>query len=138
MFSHINLDHFVTSGHPRRKFRPLIDMDRIRAFCEPLYSDADLPSIQLEKLFWPSGMALCSGSLQNVPWLRKLTWKLVLCLMVCGAGFGTAPWDHFTFMQNRTQRIAESGLLKQLCDEAVALAIKQKLVSAHAMLDGTL
>lgn len=78
MFSHINLDHFVTSGHPMRKFRPLIDMDRIRAFCEPLYSDADPPSIHLQKLF----LALRDGSLfwstQNVPWLRELTGKLVL------------------------------------------------------------
>lgn len=137
MFSHINLDQFVTLGHPMRKFRPLIDMDRIRAFCEPLYSDADPPSIQLEKLF----LALRDGSLfwstQNVPWLRELTGKLVLLRFV-GLDLATAPWDHSTFMQNRTQRIAESGLLEQLCDETVALAIKQKLVSAHTMLDGTL
>jgi hypothetical protein len=59
MFSHINLDHFVTSGHPMRKIRSLIDTDRIGAFCGTLYSDADPPSIQLEKLF----LALLEGSL---------------------------------------------------------------------------
>jgi transposase len=87
--------------------------------------------------FWPSGMALCYGQHRTCPGLRELTGKLVLLRFV-GLDLATAPWDHSTFMQNRTQRIAESGLLEQLCDETVALAIKQKLVSAHTMLDGTL
>lgn len=82
-------------------------------------------------------MALCSGQHRTCPGLRELTGKLVLLRFV-GLDLATAPWDHSTFMHNRTQRIAESGLLEQLCDETVALAIKQKLVSAHTMLDGTL
>lgn len=35
-------------------------------------------------------------------------------------------------------RFTENGLLEQLFDETVALAIKQKLVSPHTTLDGTL
>jgi len=30
MFYHINLEQFVTTDHPLRKIRPLIDTDRIR------------------------------------------------------------------------------------------------------------
>ena len=48
------------------------------------------------------------------------------------------PWDHSTFSQNRKRRLTESGLLEQLFDEIVALAIKQKLVSMPTTLDGTL
>jgi hypothetical protein len=48
------------------------------------------------------------------------------------------PWDHSTFSQNRKRRFTESGLLERLFDETVALAIKQKLVSHHTTLDGTL
>lgn len=46
--------------------------------------------------------------------------------------------DHSTFSQNRKRRFTESGFLEQLFDETVALAIKQKLVSQHTTLDGTL
>ena len=50
----------------------------------------------------------------------------------------TELWDHSTFSQNRTRRFNTSGLLEQLFDETVALAIKRKLVSHHTTLDGTL
>ena len=72
---------------------------------------------------------MCPGA--RVDWEPGPLWFV-------GLDLATAPWDHSTFMQNRTQRFAESGLLEQLCDETVALAIKQKLVSAHTMLDRTL
>lgn len=38
MFSHINLEQYVTADHPMRKLRPLIDTARIRQLCEPLYA----------------------------------------------------------------------------------------------------
>lgn len=47
-------------------------------------------------------------------------------------------WDHSTFSQNRKRRVTERGLLERLVDETVAIAIKQKLVSPHTTLDGTL
>ena len=55
-----------------------------------------------------------------------------------GLDLDTEPWDHSTFSQNRTRRFNTSGLLEQLFDETVALAIKRKLVSHHTTLDGTL
>jgi MerR family mercuric resistance operon transcriptional regulator len=48
------------------------------------------------------------------------------------------PWDHSTFLQNRKRRLTDSGRLERVCDETVALAIKQKLVSHHTTLDETL
>jgi transposase len=137
MFYHINLEQFVTADHPMRKIRPLIDTDRIRQLCAPLYSDAGRPSIPPEQLF----LALLGGYLLGVTseraLVRELTGNLVLRWFV-GLDLDTAPWDHSTFSQNRKRRFTESGLLEQLFDETVALAIKQKLVSPHTTLDGTL
>ena len=137
MFYHINLEQFVTADHPMRKIRPLIDTKRIRQLCEPLYAETGRPSIPLAQLF----LALLGGYLLGVTseraLVRELTGNLVLRWFV-GLDLDTDPWDHSTFSQNRKRRFTESGLLEQLFDETVALAIKQKLVSPHTTLDGTL
>jgi transposase len=137
MFYHINLEQFVTADHPMRKIRPLIDTDRIRQLCEPLYADVGRPSIPPEQLF----LALLGGYLLGVTseraLVRELTGNLVLRWFV-GLDLDAEPWDHSTFSQNRKRRFTESGLLEQLFDETVALAITQKLVSPHTTLDGTL
>lgn len=137
MFYHINLEQFVTADHPMRRIRPLIDTERIRTLCEPLYADVGRPSIPPEQLF----LALLGGYLLGVTseraLVRELTGNLVLRWFV-GLDLDTMPWDHSTFSQNRKRRFTESGLLEQLFDETVAVAIKQRLVSPHTTLDGTL
>lgn len=137
MFYHINLEQFVTADHPVRKIRPLINTERIRQLCQPLYSEEGRPSIPPEQLF----LALLGGYLLGVTseraLVRELHGNLVLRWFV-GLDLDTAPWDHSTFSQNRKRRFNESGLLEQLFDETVAQAIKRKLVSPHTTLDGTL
>ena len=137
LFYHINLEQFVTADHPMRKIRPFIDTDRIRQLCEPLYADRGRPSIPPEQLF----LALVGGYLLGVPseraLVRELTGNLVLRWFV-GLDLDQTPWDHSTFSQNRKRRFTESGLLEQVFDETVAFAMKQKLVSLHTTLDGTL
>jgi transposase len=137
MFYHINLEQYVTADHPMRKIRPLIDTARIRQLCAPLYADMGRPSIPPEQLF----LALVGGYLLGVTseraLVRELTGNLVLRWFV-GLDLDTAPWDHSTFSQNRKRRFTKSGLLERLFDETVAFAIKQKLVSPHTTLDGTL
>jgi transposase len=95
------------------------------------------PSIPPEQLF----LALLGGYLLGVTseraFVRELTGNLVLRWFV-GLDLDQMPWDHSTFSQNRKRRFTESGLLERLFDETVALAIKQKLVSHHTTLDGTL
>ena len=55
-----------------------------------------------------------------------------------GLDLDTEPWDHSTFSQNRKRRFNESGLLGQLFDETVVLAITRKLISYHTTLNGAL
>lgn len=137
LFYQINLEQFVTADHPMRKIRPLIDTDRIRQLCAPLYSEVGRPSIPPEQLL----LALLGGYLLGVTseraLVRELTGNLVLRWFV-GLDLDQTPWDHSTFSQNRKRRFTESGLLERLFDETVALAMKRQLVSQHATLDGTL
>lgn len=137
LFYQINLEQFVTTDHPMRKIRPLIDTARIRQLCAPLYADLGRPSIPPEQVF----LALVGGYLLGITseraLVRELTGNLVLRWFV-GLDLDQMPWDHSTFSQNRKRRFTKSGLLERLFDETVALAIKQKLVSPHTTLDGTL
>ena len=137
MFYHINLEQYVTADHPMRKIRPLIDTAWIRQLCAPLYADTGRPSIPPEQLF----LTLLGGYLLGVTseraLVRELTGNLVLRWFV-GLDLDQMPWDHSTFSQNRKRRFTESGLLERLFDETVARAIRQKLVSHHTTLDGTL
>ena len=119
MFYHINIEQCVTADHPGRKIRPLIDNDRIRQLCEPLYSDEGRPSLPLEQLFW----ALLGGYLLSVSSARALVRELHgnLVLRWCGGlDLDAEPWDHTTFAQNRTRRFNTSGLLEQLFDGVTA------------------
>jgi transposase len=106
MFYHITLEQFVTADHPMRKIRPLIDTDRIRQLCEPLYSEVGRPSIPPEQLF----LALLGGYLLGVTseraLVRELTGNLVLRWFV-GLDLDTEPWEHSTCSQNRKRRFTE-------------------------------
>jgi len=137
LFYQINLGQFVTVDHPMRKIRPLIDTTRIRQLCAPLYADMGRPSIPPEQLFLARVGGYLLGVTSERALVRELTGNLVLRWFV-GLDLDTAPWDHSTFSQNRKRRFTKSGLLERLFDETVSLAIKQKLVSQHATLDGTL
>lgn len=110
----------------------MIDTGRIRQLCKPLFAETGRPSIPPEQLF----LALL-GVTSERALARELTGNLVLRWFV-GLDLDTAPWDHSTFSHNRKRRFTKSGLLEQLFDETVALAIKQKFLSPHTTLDGTL
>jgi transposase len=137
MFYNINLEQFVTEDHPFRRIRPLIDTDRVRQLCKPLYSQEGRPSIPPEQLF----LALLGGYFLGVTseraLVRELYGNMVLRWFV-GLDLDSVPWDHSTFSQNRKRRFNESGILEKLFDETVSLALKKGLVSDHASVDGTL
>jgi hypothetical protein len=72
LFYQISLEKFVSSEHPLRRIRPLIDDQEIRRICKPLYSSIGRPSIPPEQLF----LALIGGYLLGVPSERKLVMEL--------------------------------------------------------------
>lgn len=137
LFYNISLEHFVSSDHPFRRIRHLIDVEEIRKFCRPLYSEEGRPSIPPEQLF----LCILGGYLQGVcserALVRELQCNMALRWFV-GLGLDQDAWDHSTFSQNRRRRFNESGVLEKLFDETVGLAIKKGLVSQHSSVDGSL
>lgn len=137
MFYSINLEQFVTEDDPFRKIRSLIDTDRIRKLCSPLYSDEGRPSVPPEQLF----LALLGGYLLGVTsergLVRRLTSDMALRWFV-GLDLDSPVWDHSTFTQHRKRRFDSSGIMEKLFDETVKRAVEEGLVSDHASLDGTL
>lgn len=137
MFYSINLEQFVSEDDPFRKIRSLIDTDRIRQLCSPLYSDEGRPSVPPEQLF----LALLGGYLLGVTsergLVRRLTSDMAFRWFV-GLDLDSQVWDHSTFTQNRKRRFNESGIMEKLFDETVKQAVENGLVSDHVTLDGTL
>jgi transposase len=137
MFYNISLEQFVTEDDPLRRIRRLIDTDRIRKLCKDLYAEEGRPSVPPEQLF----LALLGGYLLGVASERGLVRRLQSDMALrwfVGLDLDSAVWDHSTFTQNRKRRFNKSGILEELFDETVALAIEKKLVSDHVTLDGTL
>jgi transposase len=138
LFYGIQLEDLVPADHPLRRIRPLIDAERIRALCRPLYClDNGRPSIPPEQLF----LALLGGYLLGVRSDRRLIMELQ-CNMALrwfvGLDLDSPVWDPSTFSKNREGRFDESGVLAQLFDDTVRLAITRGLVSPHWSMDGTL
>ncbi len=79
----INLEQFVTADHPMRKIRPLIDTDRIRQLCEPLYADVGRPSIPPEQLSLALVGRYLVGITSERALVRELTGDLVLRGAIC-------------------------------------------------------
>ena len=108
IFYHINLEQCVTADHPVRKLRPLIDTDRIRQLCEPLYSEEGRPAIPPEQLV----LALLGGYLLGVTseraFVRELHDNLVLRWFV-GLELDTEPWDHGHFRRTESGGSTRAG-----------------------------
>ncbi len=138
LFYGIRLEDLVPADHPLRRIRPLIDTERIRALCRPLYCpDNGRPSIPPEQLF----LALLGGYLLGVRSDRRLIMELQ-CNMALrwfvGLDLDSPVWDPSTFSKNRERRFDEAGVLAQLFDDTVRVAIARGLVSPHWSVDGTL
>lgn len=137
IFYTIQLEQFVAEDDPLRKIRGLIDTDRIRELCKPLYSDQGRPSVPPEQLF----LALLGGYLLGVNSERGLIRRLrsdMAFRWFVGLQVDSIVWDATTFTQNRKRRFNESGILEKLFDETVAVALKKGFVSNHTSMDGTL
>lgn len=67
MFYQITLEQFVTTDHPLRKIRPLIDTVRLRQLCEPLYAEGVVPRFHRNSCFWRFWAAIWWASHRNAP-----------------------------------------------------------------------
>lgn len=138
LYHTVQLEQLVPETHPFRRIRPLINTERIRELCAPLYcEDNGRPSVPPEQLF----LAMVGGYLLGARSDRKLVMELQ-CNMAfrwfVGLDIDSAVWDDTTFSKNRVKRFDETDVLERLFDETVQEAMKKGWVSLHWSVDGTL
>jgi len=138
VFHTVQIDDLVPADHPLRRIRKLINAQRIRELCAPLYcANNGRPSIPPEQLF----LAMLGGYLLGVRSDRKLIMELK-CNMAfrwfVGLDISSKVWDDTTFSKNREHRFDKSDVLERLFDDTVKTAMEEGLVSTHWSVDGTL
>lgn len=138
LYHTIQIEQLVPQNHPFRRIRPLINTERIRELCKPLYcEDNGRPSVPPEQLF----LAMLGGYLVGARSDRKLVMELQ-CNMAfrwfVGLDLDSAIWDDTTFSKNRVKRFDETDVLERLFDDTVKEAMKKGWVSLHWSVDGTL
>jgi len=138
LYHTIQIEQLVPENHPFRRIRPLVNTERIRELCAPLYCpDNGRPSIPPEQLF----LAMLGGYLLGARSDRKVIMELQ-CNMAfrwfVGLDLDSTIWDDTTFSKNRVKRFDETDVLERLFDETVQQAMKKGWVSLHWSVDGTL
>jgi transposase len=138
VFHTVQIEELVPVDHPLRRIRKMVNTERIRELCAPLYCENNgRPSVPPEQLF----LAMLGGYLLGVRSDRKLIMELQ-CNMAfrwfVGLDISSKVWDDTTFSKNREHRFDKSDVLERLFDDTVKTAMKEGLVSTHWSVDGTL
>lgn len=138
VFHTVQIEDLVPADHPLRRIRKMVNAERIRELCAPLYcANNGRPSIPPEQLF----LAMLGGYLMGVRSDRKLIMELQ-CNMAfrwfVGLDISSEVWDATTFSKNREHRFDKSDIMERLFDDTVKTAMKEGLVSTHWSVDGTL
>lgn len=138
VFHTVQIEDLVPADHPLRRIRKMVNTERIRELCAPLYcANNGRPSIPPEQLF----LAMLGGYLMGVRSDRKLIMELQ-CNMAfrwfVGLDISSKIWDDSSFSKNREHRFDKSDIMERLFDDTVKTAMKEGLVSTHWSVDGTL
>ncbi len=138
VFHTVQIEDLVPVDHPLRRIRKMVNTERIRKLCAPLYcANNGRPSIPPEQLF----LAMLGGYLMGVRSDRKLIMELQ-CNMAfrwfVGLDISSKIWDDSSFSKNREHRFDKSDIMERLFDDTVKTAMKEGLVSTHWSVDGTL
>lgn len=139
LFSFVDMEQRIPSGHPLRRIRPMIDrgLSRLEDRISAMYAREGRPSIAPEKLI----RAMLVQILFSIRSERQLVEQLdynILFRWFVGLGMDDAVWNHSTFSKNR-DRLVESGLcqhlLRAVYDEGMSLGLVSR---EHFSVDGTL
>ena len=139
LFSYVNIEARVPSGHPLRRIRELVNaaLGKMDERFSGLYSTEGRPSIPPERLIRASLLQLFYSVRSERQLMERLDFDLLFRWFV-GLGIDDPVWDHSVFTKNRdrllTTEIAEEFLTALLADPKV----KRLLSHEHFSVDGTL
>lgn len=138
LFYEFSLERFVSTGHLLRAVDRFVDLERIRPYLKPFYSETGRLSICLELMI----RMLLVGYLLGIRSERRLCEEVYLNLAYrwfCRLGLGGIVPDHSTFSKNQHGRFRESDLFRRLFEEVIELCMEEGLVGREAFsVDGSL
>jgi transposase len=139
LFSYVDLERRVRSGHPLRTIRSLADaaLAGLSGDFAALYSGRGRPSIAPEMLL----RAMLLQTFYSVRSERQLMERLEYDLLFrwfVGLGVDDPVWDHSTFSKNRDRLLAGEIAARFLEAVLAQPGIRLLLSSDHFSVDGTL
>src|SRR5437867_6293938 len=139
LFSYVDLEARVGSGHPLRAIREIANaaLSDLTSEFAGLYRDVGRPSIAPEKLL----RAMLLQAFYSVRSERQLMERLEFDLLFrwfVGIGVDDAVWDHSTFSKNRDRLLDGEIAAKFLTAVLAQPRVKRLLSSEHFSDDGTL
>ena len=139
LFSYVDLEKRVRSGHPLRAIRGLVNEALVALEHEfsALYAPIGRPSIPPEKLLRAMLLQAFYSIRSERQLMERLEYDLLFRWFV-GIGVDAAVWDHSVFSKNR-DRLLEGNIAARLLAAVVDQPRVKKLLSTdHFTVDGTL
>lgn len=139
LFSYVDLEARVPSGHPLRAMRDLVNpaLVALDERFAALYKDAGRPSIAPERLLRAILLQLLYSIRSERQLMERLDFDLLFRWFV-GLGVDDPVWDASTFSKNRTRVLTEEiaqGFLSALLSDR---RVKRLLSAEHFSVDGTM
>jgi transposase len=138
LFSSIDLEKRVRSGHPLRLLREIANaaLGELSGLCEPLYSSIGRSSIPPERLM----RALLLQAFYSIRSERQLVERIDYDLLFrgfVGLGIEDPVWDATTFTKNRDRLLAGEMAPQLLAAGLAQPKVEQLLSSEPFSVDGT-
>ena len=139
LFSYVDLEKRVRSGHPLRAIRGLVNEALVALEHEfsALYAPIGRPSIPPEKLLRAMLLQAFYSIRSERQLMERLEYDLLFRWFV-GIGVDAAVWDHSVFSKNR-DRLLEGNIAARFLAAVLDQPRVKKLLSTdHFTVDGTL
>ncbi len=139
LFSYVDLEKRVRSGHPLRAIRGLVNAALVALEHEfsALYAPIGRPSIPPEKLLRAMLLQAFYSIRSERQLMERLEYDLLFRWFV-GIGVDAAVWDHSVFSKNR-DRLLEGNIAARFLAAVLDQPRVKKLLSTdHFTVDGTL
>lgn len=130
LFYSFSIEDHVPADHLLRSIDRFVDLDGIRQYLRPYYSETGRPSIDPELMIRMLIIGYCMGIRSE----RRLCEEVHLNLAYrwfCRLGLEGAVPDHSTFSKNRHGRFRDSDLLRQLFEMTVERCMAEGLVGGE-------
>jgi transposase len=139
LFSYLSPEALVSSDHPLRSIRPLVNsaLERLSPQFSRLYSPGGRASIAPEKLLRALLLQAFYGVRSERQLMEQVTYNMLFRWFI-GLSMDTPVWDVTVFTKNRERLLAGDIAVEFLLSVMGDPAVKRLLSNEHFSVDGTL